>query len=127
MLTLALGIGVNTAIFSLVEALLLRPLPFPAAERLIAVDLKASQGRRTFGSPWSWPQYVDLTRVQRSYQSIAAWTPAPVSLTNTAQPERLVSEQVTASYFRDARGVGDSPPGSAMAQRPYRLVGRPPG
>ena len=102
--TLALGIGANTAIFSVVHALLLRPLPYPAAGRLVMVfqDFSA-RGERA--DEWATPgNYVDWRADKKLFRDLAAvsgWQPA---LTGVGQPEPLVGEQVTSGYF-DVLGV----------------------
>jgi putative ABC transport system permease protein len=102
--TLALGIGANTAIFSIVHALLLRPLPYPGADRLVMVwqDLSA-RGERA--DEWATPgNYVDWRASHDLFAGVAAvqgWQP---TLTGRGAPEPLVGEQVTADYF-DVLGV----------------------
>ena len=102
--TLALGIGANTAIFSAVHALLLRPLPYPDAGRLVMVfqDFSA-RGERA--DEWATPgNYVDWRADKKLFRDLAAvsgWQPA---LTGVGQPEPLVGEQVTSGYF-DVLGV----------------------
>jgi putative ABC transport system permease protein len=97
--TLALGIGANTAIFSIVHAMLLRPLPYPAADRLVMVwqDLSA-RGERA--DEWASPgNYVDWRAERDLFAGVAAvqgWQP---TLTGRGAPEPLVGEQVTVDYF----------------------------
>jgi putative ABC transport system permease protein len=101
-LTLALGIGATTAIFSVVSPILIDSLPYPQAKRLVALSERASDGSAlppTFGT------FVELHARSRSFESLAAadqWRP---SLTGTGEPERLVGQRVSASYFRTL-GVG---------------------
>ena len=95
-LTLALGIGANTAIFSLVNALLLQPLPYKDPNRLVALDLV--HGADVF--PWSYPMFDELRRDQRSFESVAGFFNYEVNLTGIYQPERVRAEMVSASYFR---------------------------
>ncbi len=106
--TLALGIGANTAIFSAVHALLLRPLPYPDAGRLVMVfqDFSA-RGERA--DEWATPgNYVDWRADKKLFRDLAAvsgWQPA---LTGVGQPEPLVGEQVTSALLRCAwRAGGD--------------------
>ena len=94
-LTLALGIGANTAIFSLVNALLLQPLPYKDPDRLVALDLV--HGADVF--PWSYPMFDELRRDQRSFESVAGFFNYEVNLTGIYQPERVRAEMVSASYF----------------------------
>ncbi|MGH7677687.1 MAG: ADOP family duplicated permease [Gemmatimonadaceae bacterium] len=95
-LTLALGIGAATAIFSAVNPILFRALPYPGAERLVAVNDRAGDGEPsapTFGT------YEELARRSRSFETLSAtdvWRP---SLTATDEPERLEGQRVSAGFF----------------------------
>jgi predicted permease len=96
-LTLALGIGASTAIFSVVNPILFEPLPFPQAGRVMMIWDHGPGGSRaevTFGS------YRELAQRSRSFDALAvmrSWQPA---LTGVAEPERLDGQRVSASYFR---------------------------
>jgi len=98
-ITLALGIGANTAIFSVVNALLLRPLPYPNADRLVIVwqDLRARGGPAT---EWTGPsQHFDWkaqSDVFASLTSVRGWS---ASVAGGDLPESLQGEQVTREYF----------------------------
>ena len=108
-LTLAIGIGANTAIFSVVNSALLRPLPFPEPERLVRVSLIAGArpNRRVDSDPdrvWSYPKWEILRREQRSFSELAAYTSMSYTLSGTGEPERLTGELASAEYF-DMLGV----------------------
>ncbi len=95
-LTLALGIGANTALFSVVNGVLLDPLPFPQPERLVALY------SRTAASPWwsiSYPNFLDWARDNRSFSSLAGYREDDFSLTGSGEPERLMADMVSASFF----------------------------
>ena len=95
-LTLALGIGANTAIFSAVNGVLLRPLPYPEPERLITIwGHHASIGRETA----SLPDFLDW-RKARSFSGMAAWAGASYTVTGTGEPQVVTGAQVTPNYFR---------------------------
>ena len=84
-LTLALGIGANTAIFSIVNAVLLRPLPFPAPERLVRVVANApGAGLRDIGL--STPELRDLQERSGVFEDIAAVWPIDANITGTGKP-----------------------------------------
>ena len=103
-LTLALGIGANTAIFSVVNAVLLRPLPFPEPDRLVAVHgLDLRNGER--GRPVSYPDFADLRSQNHTLESIAAYTPASFTLTEAGEPVHLPGVQVSASLFSVLRAT----------------------
>ncbi|MFN2431674.1 MAG: ABC transporter permease, partial [Gemmatimonadota bacterium] len=97
-LTLALGIGANTAIFSVVNALLLRPLPYPEPDRLVSIwhhypslnDLDAPVSARNF------PRYRDETRAFESVAVASGWA---ANLMGEGEPERVPGAVVSAQYF----------------------------
>src|SRR5713226_6996579 len=95
--TLALGIGANTAIFSVINGVILRPLPFPDPERLAALDERAqtSGGWRSF----SYLNFLDCERDSRSFENMAAWRNEGVNLTAPGDPEYVRARQSSASFF----------------------------
>jgi putative ABC transport system permease protein len=95
--TLALGIGVNTAVFSVVNAVLLKPIPFPDPDRLVAFMSTNSKGSFWGGSPAKFQHFREQTSVT---QDVAAFREGVVNLTGGAFPEQLQSAQVSAGYFR---------------------------
>lgn len=96
-LTLALGIGAATAIFGAVNPILFEPLAYPHADRLVMISDAGDDGSRiqtTYGT------YVELAQRSRAFDALAAsdaWHPA---LSGSGDPERLVGQLVSASYFR---------------------------
>ena len=100
--TLAVGIGANTAIYSVVDATLLRPLPFREPARLMAVSLTTPS---LWGRPgqddmiWSYPKYETFSRMQQVFGSLALYRGATFNLTGAGDPERLRGELVSAAYF----------------------------
>ena len=120
-LTLALGIGANTAIFSVVNAVLLRPLPFPESDRLMQIFLnnpETASNRSGYGNA----DFQALRERNRSFEKIAAVSPGNrFSLTGGAAPEEVIGASVTAEFFdmlgvRPQRGrtfqAGEDKPGS---------------
>ena len=95
--TLALGIGASTAIFSLVNGILLRPLPFADADRLVFADEVTPQGNHI---SVSWPNFLDWRERQRGFASLAASRHELVILTGGDRPERLIGRRVTANFFQ---------------------------
>jgi predicted permease len=98
-LTLALGLGANTTIFCLLYSVVLRPLPYPQAGRLMSVYLTVSGNRGVEKIPWSYPKFEDFRRLNRSFESLAAYTPANFNLTGDGDPERASGELVSPTYF----------------------------
>src|SRR5215467_1425209 len=95
-LTLAFGIGVVVAIFGAVKAVLLDPLPYPRAERLVAIAEIRRDGLRNAGTFGMYRGLVERTRVFESLAVAKAWQP---TLTGDARPERLEGQRVSAAYF----------------------------
>jgi predicted permease len=101
-LTLALGIGATTAIFSLVNAVLLRPLPFPEQERLVSLqlaDLEPGVPANT-QIPLSYPDFFDWRAQGRSVTVMACYRQNGVTLTGRGEPQQLESQTVSAEFFR---------------------------
>src|SRR5215510_21952 len=97
--SLALGIGANSAIFSVVDALLLRPLPYPQPDRLAAIWLH-SPGIGIFRD-WPSPgQYIDLQNENHSFEEMALAPSRPWTLTGREQPERLDGLRTQSSLLR---------------------------
>jgi putative ABC transport system permease protein len=97
-LTLALGIGANTAIFTVINAALLRPLPYPDAERLVVVN--TTMRRETVEvRATSYPDFVDWRDQNTVFERIAARVSASFTLTGGAGPENVNGELVSADYF----------------------------
>jgi putative ABC transport system permease protein len=97
--TIALGIGANTAIFSVVDAVLLRPLPFPEPERLVAVF--QTQARQDVGQTGaSYPNYADWQARAQSFDGLAAIRMHDYTLTEQGDPVLLIAGTVTSNLFR---------------------------
>jgi putative ABC transport system permease protein len=97
-LSLALGIGANTAIFSLVDAVLLRPLPFHDPDRLVMVWEDAAK----IGFPRNTPapaNYADWKAQNQVFEDMAAIDGRSYNLTNESEPERVEAQAVTANFF----------------------------
>src|SRR6478672_13480682 len=94
LLTLALGIGATTAIFSVVYGVLLKPLPFPEPERLVSLQQIAPHGAGTNHGPATYLAYRENQQV---YEDIGAWDPTEVSITGGGDPERVQGLLVSSS------------------------------
>ncbi|MBV8208206.1 MAG: ABC transporter permease [Acidobacteria bacterium] len=95
-LTLALGIGANTAVFTVVNGVLLRPLPYPAPERLYALD--ASKPNFPRGSI-SFPNFLDWQARNRVFSALALFRGTSFILAAGGEPERVRGAWITADYF----------------------------
>jgi putative ABC transport system permease protein len=96
-LTLAIGIGANAAIFSVVNAVLLKPVPFPDPDRLVMFMNTFPQGSGNGASPAKFQHWRAQTRV---VQDVAAFRNNIVNFTGGGVPEQLTAGEVTADYFR---------------------------
>ena len=95
-LALALGIGANTAVFSVVYAVLLKPLPFPQPEQLIyAHDTFPAVSLASV----SWPKFLALRDGNRTLSALAAIGRGSLSLTGRGEPEQVVASRVSGDYF----------------------------
>src|ERR1039457_638015 len=90
---LALGIGANTAMFSIVDAVLLKPFPYPEPERMVTV-IEAE------GSSVSTLNFVDWSRLNTSFEALSADTPTNAAAMTGGEPERWAGKLVSAGYFR---------------------------
>src|SRR5262245_32225321 len=97
--TLALGIGANTAIFSVVNAVLLRPLPFKEPERLVMVWNRGAEAAGGDRTPLALSDLLDWRAQSRSFAEIGAFQNIMVSYTGGDSPERVQAAGVTANFF----------------------------
>jgi putative ABC transport system permease protein len=129
-LTLAIGIGANTAIFSVVDAILWRPLAVPRSDRLVALYTTGGDGAGY--RSLSYPDYEHFRDNQKNFYGLAAYVRVPVNLREGDQIERVGSELVAGNFFsvlglqaaagrlitvEDDRGTGEHP----VAVISYRL------
>ena len=94
LITLALGIGVNTAIFSVVDSILLRPLPFKDSERVVSI-WEQGLGQGISQNEVAPANFFDLRSQTQMFEGIGAHGPQDVNLTGDGEPERLNGELVT--------------------------------
>jgi len=97
-LTLALGIGANTAIFSVADALLLRPLPYAQPDRLVLLSAD-QKGTALSRGPLSWIRFEQLSRENRSFASLAAATNESFNLTGREDPEQITAARVSWNFL----------------------------
>jgi putative ABC transport system permease protein len=96
-ITLALGIGSTTTIFSVVNAVLLRPLPFPDADRIVRIEEQHRQSSGT--SNLTYAAFLDLVPRVNTLDHIAAARFGSTNLTDGAEPEQVATLRVTSEYF----------------------------
>src|SRR5215204_3164024 len=98
LVTLALGIGMNTAIFSAVDSILLRPLPFKDPERIVSVwEQSPSLGiQQNQAAP---ANFFDLRNQNQVFEALGAYGPLDINLTGAGDPERLDGQLVSANVF----------------------------
>ena len=95
-LTVALGIGANTALFSVVNGVLLNPLPYPESSRLMAIDEKNAGMDK---APISYLNFLDWERQSKTFASMAIYRHEDYNLTGTTQAERLNGFMISARFF----------------------------
>src|SRR5262245_5397936 len=98
-LTLALGIGANTAIFSVVNAVLLKPLPFSEPERLVMVWNRGAEAAGGDRTPLAVADLIDWRAQNRSFAEIGAYQNLMYNYTGGDSPERIQAAGVTANFF----------------------------
>lgn len=126
-IVLALGIGANTAIFSVVNAVLLRPLPYNDSEKLLLLWEKAPD----MDTSVSYPNFMDWRNQSTVFEQIAAFRWDSFNLTGSGEPERLKGRMVSASFFkllrvppfrgRDFTSEEDRPGGTPVVILTYGL------
>jgi predicted permease len=98
-LTLAIGIGANTAVFSVLNSVLIRPLPYPEPQQLVALRLHApgAPGLAEFRDELrlSPSMYLTFAAHNKSFQSLGVWMPGTASITGIAQPEQVNTAMIT--------------------------------
>src|SRR4030081_866161 len=102
-LTIPVGVGANAAIFSIVDAVLLRPLPFPRANELVLVSQANRQLKQGFGGA-APANFLDWRTRNHSFTGMAALRAFTLIVASGGHPERLSGAMVTANYF-DVLGV----------------------
>ncbi len=95
-LTLALSIGANSAIFSVIDAVLLKALPYPDADRLMRIFLTSPAYPRFPLNPWDFHDYRDRNK---SFESLVAYTRGDMQLSGTGEPMHLNGFGITSGYF----------------------------
>src|SRR5580704_13789861 len=99
-LTLALGIGATTAIFSLVYAVMLKPLPFPEQSRLVWLAQEDHSTGAVIPESLSYPNYFDWRAQSHTLAGIASFRGAGVTLTGLGEAQRLNSETISSNFFQ---------------------------
>jgi putative ABC transport system permease protein len=97
LLTLAVGIGANSAMFSIVDSVLLRPLPYPDPDRVVTITLRDNEG--VGNVPISYPDYEDWTRQAHNFASITATRAVNFNLLLGDVPERVRGTRVTSNIM----------------------------
>src|SRR5258708_3197619 len=94
--TLALGIGANTAIFSVVNAVLLKPLPYPEPDRLVLVTETYQKGQ---SGSIAWPNFLDWKQQDHTFDSLVAFHGSSLNLTGSGEPEIVSSLDTSAGFL----------------------------
>jgi putative ABC transport system permease protein len=94
---LALGIGPNVAMFSVVDGVLLKPVPFPEPDRIVGVWEAPRPG---VSNATSAPDFLDWRQLATDFEALSAEQPVSVAMNSQGEPIRLSGKAVTADYFR---------------------------
>ena len=97
-LTLAVGIGANSAVFSILDAVLIRQLPYPNAEQLVKVNTYNLKSGDMYGKT-SFPDFVDWREQNRSFRKIASYEAKTFNLAGISRPERVQGNVVSSEFF----------------------------
>src|SRR5262249_40486636 len=97
LLTLALGIGATTAIFTVVDHVMLRPYPYPEIDRIMMLSETTRNGQ---GMSVSWPNFVDWRAQNQAFESLGVFRNMIVNLSRTDQPERLNGALASSEVFK---------------------------
>ena len=97
-ITVALGIGANTAIFSIVDGVILNPIPYPDADRLVAIYGTSRAADETKTSV-SYPNLLDWQLENQTFEALAAWRSGSFSLTGEGYPELLRGQRISANFI----------------------------
>ena len=102
MLTLGLGLGANAAIFGVLDAALLRPLPYPESSRIVTLHIQAREGNNPEPDlfPWSYPKFELFRNTATAFSAMAGYGTTNLNLIAADGPERLEAELVGAAYFQ---------------------------
>ena len=100
-LTLAIGIGANVAIFSVINGVLLKPLPFPESQRLVAVFETDAERNIVHGTA-SPAEFLDWQEMNHSFEDLSGWRSLYFTITGTGDPERVWGSEVSGNFFSDA-------------------------
>ncbi len=98
-LTLTLGIGANSAVFTIVDALLLRPLPVSNPKRLVGLQIKSPQGLEV---GFSYPEYQDLRRQVKSFSGVAIYRRESRFVNSLDESSQVLVDVVSPDYFKVA-------------------------
>jgi predicted permease len=101
-LTLGLGLGANAAIFGVLDAALLRPLPYPESNRIVTLHILAREGKSPLPDlfPWSYPKFELFRNTATAFSAMAGYGTTNLNLIAPDGPERLDAELVSGTYFQ---------------------------
>src|SRR5450631_1588746 len=98
-LTLAVGIGANTSIFSVVAVSLMKTLPYRQADRLVLIDARRKDSTNVSQGPLTVPRFENVEQGNRSFGAVAAFTPDVFNLTGRGDPEQIPAARVSWKFF----------------------------